>query len=389
VERRQRIPQNYTVLDELPTELRQAASHPQYMVGQRVFIQTGRGLPVETVTIRQVYPPCLNAHQKPEIGYRVQGGVGEYTVFESELTADPPKPIVEVQMLESPGERRRTEAYWEQVRVARAQIGQAELPAPIPEPPSSAGLPLPEPPTAELPAPPEPTPTTPSTELANPLPTLTTPKKPKIEPQYHPTPRFTPTQTYTLPQTYIGQIGSAVGTVFAFGAATWEHQPVYVDIAGGNAAVQSVWARLADGQSVHIVPLETGGANILLQPRAKGSLKPLRKKLALGLDHLLLLHHDLVEPIYGETSATYLIELDAMQRVAKLAAHITHLVQIAVFENYHRYLWEAGQTAKLLRRCSCYGSLPLWHLQLDQSAWTTLICDGLQSGQLELPKGTP
>jgi hypothetical protein len=229
---------------------------------------------------------------------------------------------------------------------------------------------------------------TPPPEAPRPnLPTLTTPKKPKIEPQYHPTPRFTPTQTYSLLQTYIGQIGSAVGTVFAFGAATWEHQPVYVDIAGGNAAVQSVWARLADGQSVHIVPLETGGANILLQPRTKGSLKPLRKKLALGLDHLLLLHHDLVEPLYGETSATYLIELDATQRVAKLAAHITQLVQIAVFESYHCYLWEAGQTAHLLRRCVCYGKVQLWHLTLDAEQWTALICEGLRENKLELPKG--
>jgi hypothetical protein len=248
------------------------------------------------------------------------------------------------------------------------------------EPPPSASVVPPDPPPAELPPI--------SSEVPRPnLPTLTTPKRSKLEPQYHPTPRFTPTQTYTLPQTYIGQIGSAVGTVFAFGAATWEHQPVYLDVAGGNAAVQSVWARLADGQVVHIVPLETGGANILLQPRAKGSLKPLRKKLALGLDHLLLLHHDLVEPIYGETSATYLIELDATQRVAKLAAHITHLVQIAVFESYHPYLWDAGQAAKLLRRCTCYGRVQLWHLTLDAEQWTALICEGLRENKLELPKG--
>jgi hypothetical protein len=163
---------------------------------------------------------------------------------------------------------------------------------------------------------------------------------------------------------------------------------VYLDVAGGNAAVQSVWARLADGQAVHIVPLETGGTNILLQPRAKGSLKPLRKKLALGLDHLLLLHHDLVEPIYGETSSTYLIELDEGQRVAQLAAHITQLVQIAVFESYHRYLWDAGQAAKLLRRCTCYGGVQLWHLTLDAEQWTALICEGLRENKLELPKGT-
>jgi hypothetical protein len=327
------------------------------------------------VTIRQVYPPCLNAHQKLEIGYRVQGGAGEYTVFESELTAEPPQAGIEVQMLESPGERRRTELYWEQVRVARSRIGQTELPSPTSEPPA-----------AELPTPPDLSPAAPPADLPTPLATPTTPKRRKIEPQYHPTPRFTPPQTYTLPQTYIGQIGSAVGTVFAFGAATWEHQPIYLDLAGGNAAVQSVWARLADGQSVHIVPLETGGANILLQPRAKGSLKPLRKKLALGLDHLLLLHHDLIEPIYGETSATYLIELDEGQCVAKLAAHITYLVQIAVFESYHGYLWDAGQAAKLLRRCTCYGKVQLWHLQLDQSAWTTLICDGLKAGNIVLPE---
>jgi hypothetical protein len=206
----------------------------------------------------------------------------------------------------------------------------------------------------------------------------------KVETEQRRAPTFKPERWYPVPQAYVGQIGAAVGTCYVFGAATFEGQPVYLDVAGANAAVQSVWARLADGQAVSIVSLDGERASILLQP--KGTLQPFRKKLLLGLDHLILLHRDLTEPLYAERSDTYFFCIDEAQGIGKLAEHVTQLVKVAVFPSYHPYLWEQGQAVRLVQRCHCCGGVALYHLLLDSDEWTRLIRGGLESGALQLPE---
>jgi hypothetical protein len=81
-------------------------------------------------------------------------------------------------------------------------------------------------------------------------------------------------EPYTIEQSLIGQIGGAVGDCYAFGAAIHNHHVVYLDMAGAAASVESVWARLAQGQAVRIIALDDPEqGTILLQPAENGTLK--------------------------------------------------------------------------------------------------------------------
>ncbi len=189
--------------------------------------------------------------------------------------------------------------------------------------------------------------------------------------------------TSLIPQQYVGRM-NVVGDCFVFGAALHDNRPVYLDIAGPATSVEAVWAKLSQGKEARIVP--DTGASIVLQPPEPGLFARFQRKVeGLGLDHLLLVHKAITEPVYSELTTTYLFFVEKDQATAILGYHISRLVKVAVFQAWFPYLVQQGRMERLMQRCTCYGGADLWQVTLDQALWTRIIQDGLASGVIALP----
>ena len=205
-----------------------------------------------------------------------------------------------------------------------------------------------------------------------------------------------------IEQTYVGQI-SVVGECFCFGAALEGGVPAqsgggqqltYLDLAGPATSVEAVWAKLAQSKECYVIPPERDAEKIALRS-AEGKLKRFQRKVeGIGIYHLVLLHQDMLEPIYAEMTTTYIFLTDKAkapagfargQATAKLGAHVQELVDIAVFPAWFPYLVQQGRVERLLTPLTCYGGVKLWKLTLDKSAWERVICRGLQQRTIRLP----
>jgi len=169
-----------------------------------------------------------------------------------------------------------------------------------------------------------------------------------------------------------------------FGAALHNNQPVYLDIAGPATSVEAVWAKLAQGKEARIVP--DTGSSIVLQPPEAGLFARFQRKLeGLAIDHLLLVHKAITEPVYSELTTTYMFFADKDQATAILGDHISKLVKVAVFPEWYAFLVQQGRLEHLMQRCVCYGGAQVWMITLDESRWTRIIQGGLVSGVISLP----
>ena len=188
-----------------------------------------------------------------------------------------------------------------------------------------------------------------------------------------------------IPQTFVGQV-SVVGECFCFGCALDGGQLVYLDVAGPATSVEAVWAKIAQAKETALIPPDRDADKIVLRA-AEGTLKRLQRKVeGIGIYHLVLLHHNLITPEYAEVTSTYLfLTEDRKATTAKLGAHITELVNIAVFPDWNNYLVQQGRLAGLLTPLTCYGGVSLWRVTLDQSRWERLIGRGLQQQSIALP----
>ena len=63
----------------------------------------------------------------------------------------------------------------------------------------------------------------------------------------------------------------------------------------------------------------------------------------------------------------------------------TDLVRL-VFPEWTGYLWQAGQSAMLVRRTRGAGGLDVLAVDLDADSWTRLITGGLTQEVIRLPK---
>jgi len=189
--------------------------------------------------------------------------------------------------------------------------------------------------------------------------------------------------TQLIPQQYVGRM-NVVGDCFVFGAALHDNRPVYLDIAGPATSVEAVWAKLSQGKEARIVP--DSGASVVLQPPEAGLFARFQRKIdGLAIDHLLLVHKGITEPVYSELTTTFMFFTERDQATAILGHHISRLVKVAVFPEWHNYLVQQGRQERLMQRCTCYGGANLWAIILNQEAWTRLIQNGLASGVVTFP----
>lgn len=189
--------------------------------------------------------------------------------------------------------------------------------------------------------------------------------------------------TQRTPQQYVGRM-NVVGDCFVFGAALHDNQPVYLDIAGPATSVEAVWARLAQGKEARIVPDQ--GASVVLQPPEPGLYTRFQRKIdGLGIDHLLLVHKSITEPVYAELSTTFMFFVGKDQATAILGDHVSKLVKVATFPAWFPFLVQQGRQERLVQRCTCYGGVTLHAVTLDADAWTRIIQAGLAAQTIGLP----
>ena len=128
------------------------------------------------------------------------------------------------------------------------------------------------------------------------------------------------------------------------------------------------------------------GSSIVLQPSEAGLFTRFQRKLdGLAIDHLLLVHKAITEPVYSELTETFMFFTDKDQATAILGDHISKLVKVAVFPEWHNFLVQQGRQERLVHRCTCYGGATVHSVTLDVDAWTRIIQSGLASGTIALP----
>jgi hypothetical protein len=101
---------------------------------------------------------------------------------------------------------------------------------------------------------------------------------------------------------------------------------------------------------------------------------------------MILVHEAWIEPNYNGNSTTYIMQVDEAQAKGQLLHHIRELVSVPVFPQWIDYLWQAGQTAMLLRNCHAEGGIILKSLDLDASAWKRLITGGVANKIIHIPQ---
>jgi hypothetical protein len=196
-------------------------------------------------------------------------------------------------------------------------------------------------------------------------------------------------------QAFCGELtGDISGSVYCYGYATYEGVLVYLNYGGPRSGVEAIRAKLAKGQPVNLHPPD--GPSIELSPGSDGDGDPDTGRYTAFSQNLsearfmsqILVHDWLTQPNYQGDSVTFIFPVSPAQARAQLLQHVRKLVAVAVFDAWREYLWQAGTTAMLLRPARSGGGIDLLSLQLDTTAWTRLICGGLEQQLIALPETT-
>lgn len=316
-------------------------------------------------TVTKLYQRMPNHGWSCDVDF-VGKGVGWY--FESELTwIEPTKGIrISHRPVVPPGAPMPPTL----AEVRSALIESGHKPLPIDEPPTTTPVPIQQK-APQMPVTPEAPPCH--------------PKSKKVTASQHTSAPST-TQVWQPPQVYLGNITGATGDAFAFGAALgFDDTLFYLNLVGSKTAVESVWAQLDLGRDLKIISLEHKTEYPLLGEKA--GFKRFQRSLITGAEHLLILHKDIAETTYPDTHQTVVFYPDHAQAVARMAFHITQLVTVPVFPEWHDYLWRLGEAQRLITPCKCLGvNKPYcYRLLLSRKRWTDLICAGLKNKAIHLP----
>jgi hypothetical protein len=193
-----------------------------------------------------------------------------------------------------------------------------------------------------------------------------------------------------IEQQYVGELtGSITGNVYCYGYAVHKDILLYLNAGGPRMAVEAIRARLAKGEIINLVPWDApaielsageseGKANSGMYSAYLNSISEAK------FTSMILVHESLTQPNYGGKALTGIFRTSEVQAVAKLLHHVRQLVNIPVFDAWASYLYQAGQSAGLLRKPRSEGSIDLLVLDLDASAWTRLITGGLANAVIQL-----
>jgi len=188
--------------------------------------------------------------------------------------------------------------------------------------------------------------------------------------------------------------GSITGQVYCYGFAVHQQVLVYLNFGGPRMAVEAIRAKLSKGEIISLVPsdapaLELSAGETETDGKANTGMYTayLNTMSEAKFTSAILVHEYITQPNYLGKSVTGIFRTSDEQAMAKLLHHVRQLVNIPVFEQWSRYLYQAGQTAGLVRKPSPQGGgIDLLIVELDESAWTRLVTGGLANGVITLPQ---
>ncbi|MAS35386.1 MAG: hypothetical protein CL610_15355 [Anaerolineaceae bacterium] len=191
-----------------------------------------------------------------------------------------------------------------------------------------------------------------------------------------------------IPQAACGELtGSITGNVWAYGWAVHDGICIYVNMGGPRMAVEAIRAKLAKGDIVSCVPWDAPSVELTAGEGNSGMYTAYMQNIPEAkFTSLILLHELAVQPNYGGKSTTFIFHVSDEQAMAQLRQHVTRLVKVPVFPDWTGYLWQAGQSAMLLRPTRTGGDVKLYTVVLDSDSWTRLLTGGLAQGVIRLPQ---
>lgn len=193
---------------------------------------------------------------------------------------------------------------------------------------------------------------------------------------------------WQLPQEACGELtGSITGQVWCYGWAVYDSKCVFVSMGGPRMAVEAIRAKFSKGDIVNLIPDDAPAIELTAGEGNTGMyMDYLQNMPEAKFTSLMLAHEMLVEPNYGGKSTTFIFHLSDEQAMAQLKHHVTELVNVPVFNHWSGYLWQAGQSAMLLRKTRSNDCLNLWTVELDVDSWTRIITGGLSECIIQLPQ---
>lgn len=191
-----------------------------------------------------------------------------------------------------------------------------------------------------------------------------------------------------IPQVPCGELsGSITGNVWCYGYAVNEGVCIYLNMGGPRMAVEAIRAKLAKGDQVSCVPWDAPGVELTAGEGNTGMYTAFTQNIPEAkFTSLILLHEMVTQPNYGGKSTTFILHVSDEQAMAQLHQHVMKLVKVPVFLEWTGYLWQAGQSAMLVRKTRGAGGLDVLAVDLDVDSWTRLITGGLSQGIIRLPQ---
>lgn len=188
-------------------------------------------------------------------------------------------------------------------------------------------------------------------------------------------------------QRHVGELtGSITGNVWCYGYAIHEGICIFVNMGGPRMAVEAIRARFSKGEMVNLVPWDGPAVELTAGEGHTGMYGDFIQNIPEAKFTSLILCHDLlIHPNYGGQSTTFIFRSGEAQAAARLKYHITQLVKVPLFSEWTDYLYQAGQTAMLVRETRVAGGIDLLTVDLDADAWTRLITGGIGQGLIALP----
>ncbi len=188
----------------------------------------------------------------------------------------------------------------------------------------------------------------------------------------------------SIGQEYVGELtGSITGDVLCYGYAIHEGVCIYVSMGGPRMAVEAIRAKLAKGDIVNCVPWDDPAVELTAGEGNSGMYHAYMTNIPEAkFTSLILVHEWAVTPNYNGAATTFIFRTDDAQATVKLKQHVTELVKVPVFDAWASYLYDAGQTAGLVRKTHSGGAIDLLTVDLDATAWTRLITTGLERSSI-------
>lgn len=191
-----------------------------------------------------------------------------------------------------------------------------------------------------------------------------------------------------IPQAYCGELtGSITGQVWSYGWAVHEGVCIYLNMAGPKIATEAIRSKLAQGAIVNLLPDDSVAIELTAGEGNSAMYTDFLQYISSAkFASRILIHESMMEANYGGKSTTYIIHISSEQAMAQVKHHVSELVNIAVFDDWSSYLWQAGSVSKLIRETRSGGGITIYAIDLDVDAWSRLISGGLSEKLIELPR---